>query len=218
MTPQLEQAIYLLNASTNELRHVVALMLECNPFLEVETEVLGATLVERHSPAALSLHAHLREQVRRMALSPELAAMVHLLIEGVDGSGYFDDPRGYIYEHLANNDAGGSETLPDRLDIALKLLQSLEPLGVGARDLVECLTLQLRAMPQSKAQTVAITICKQHLELLARRDLNKLVAATGADKELLKAAQVLIMTCDPKSGPSFTRGGAQNVIPEVIVQ
>ena len=49
---------------------------------------------------------------------------------------------------------------------------------------------------------MAIIICKQHLELLARRDLKKLMAATGADEELLKAAQALIVACEPKPGPA----------------
>ena len=54
--------------------------------------------------------------------------------------------------------------------------------GVGTRDLAECLALQLRARPRSEAQAVAIIVAKQHLDLLARRDLKKLVAATGADE------------------------------------
>jgi hypothetical protein len=71
------------------------------------------------------------------------------------------------------------------LKIALCRVQSLEPAGVGARNVAECLTLQLRLMPRSEAQMIAIIVCKQHLDLLARRDLKKLMAATGADEELL---------------------------------
>ena len=57
---------------------------------------------------------------------------------------------------------------------------------MGARNLAECLTLQLRAQPRSEAQMIAIIVCKQHLDLLARRDLKKLMAATGADEDLLQ--------------------------------
>jgi RNA polymerase sigma-54 factor len=65
---------------------------------------------------------------------------------------------------------------------------------------------------------VAIIVCKQHLDLLARRDLKKLMAATGADEEMLKAAQALIVSCEPKPGRPFTRAEANVVVPDVIVQ
>ena len=86
-----------------------------------------------------------------------------------------------------------------------KWLQSLDPAGVGARDLAECLTLQLRARPRSEAQAIAIIICKQHLDLLARRDFKKLTAATGADEALLREAQALIVALEPKPGRPFAR-------------
>ena len=59
----------------------------------------------------------------------------------------------------------------------------MEPTGVGARDLAECLTLQLRTLPRCEAQAIAIIVCKSHLPLLARRDLKKLMAVTGADED-----------------------------------
>jgi RNA polymerase sigma-54 factor len=94
----------------------------------------------------------------------------------------------------------------------------MEPLGVGARDLSECLTLQLRALPRSEAQMVAIIVCKQHLDLLARRDGKKLMAATGADEDLLKQAQQLILGCEPKPGRPFARAESNIIVPDVIVQ
>ena len=105
----------------------------------------------------------------------------------------------------------------DRLRCGLRFLQSMEPTGVGAANLAECLTLQLRA-PRSEAQMVAIIVCKSHLDLLARRDLKKLIAATGADEELLKQAQALIVACEPKPGRPFARAEANIIVPDVIVQ
>jgi len=61
-------------------------------------------------------------------------------------------------------------------------------------------------------------ICKQHLELLARRDMKKLMAATGADEDLIKEAQGLIVTCEPKPGRQFARAEANVIVPDVIVQ
>ena len=65
---------------------------------------------------------------------------------------------------------------------------------------------------------IAILICKHHLDLLARRDAKKLMAATGADEELLKAAQSLIVRCEPKPGRPFTKAEANIIVPDVIVQ
>jgi RNA polymerase sigma-54 factor len=108
--------------------------------------------------------------------------------------------------------------LLERLPCALRWLQSLDPIGVGASDLSECLTLQLRAMPRCEEQTIAILICKHHLDLLARRDVKKLAIATGADEDLIRAAQELIVRLEPKPGRQFSRAEANIIVPDVIVQ
>ncbi|MEF7617033.1 RNA polymerase factor sigma-54 [Aquincola sp. MAHUQ-54] len=167
----------------------------------------------------ISLQEHLRSQLAGMRLEPADAAALHVLIESLNEDGYLADTLEDIAEQLAGDaDPEAREELLERLQCALKWLQSLEPLGVGARDLPECLVLQLKAQPRSEAQAVAIIVCRQHLELLARRDLKKLIAATGADEELLKAAQDLIRRCEPKPGRPFARAEANIIVPDVIVQ
>jgi RNA polymerase sigma-54 factor len=94
----------------------------------------------------------------------------------------------------------------------------MEPTGVGAKNLAECLTLQLRQQPRCEAQMIAIIVCKQHLDLLAKRDLKKLMAATGADEALLKEAQALIVALEPKPARRFARAEANIIVPDVIVQ
>lgn len=165
-----------------------------------------------------SLQDHLHRQVLGMRLSDEDAAAVKVLIESLNDDGYLDDPLEDIAASLAGEDEEQREELLERLRCALKWLQNMEPLGVGARDLSECLTLQLRAMERCEAQMIAILICKQHLELLARRDMKKLMAATGADDELIKEAQALIVACEPKPGRQFARAEANIIVPDVIVQ
>jgi len=167
-----------------------------------------------------TLQDHLRQQLLGMRLSPEDAAAVHVLIESLDDDGYLADPLEEIAARLVDEDADEAqrEELLQRLQCALKWLQSLEPCGVGARSLSECLMLQLRQQARCEAQMIAIIVCKQHLDLLARRDMKKLMAATGADEELLKAAQTLIVACEPKPGRPFTRAEANIVVPDVIVQ
>ncbi len=173
---------------------------------------------QERNTASLSLQDHLRAQLAGMRLGQEDFAALHVLIESLDGDGYLADSLDDIAAHLAEDDDDSRQALLERLQCALKWLQSLEPLGVGARDLPECLTLQLRAMPRCEAQAIAIIVAKQHLDLLARRDLKRLLAVTGADEELLKAAQALIVSCEPKPGRPFTRAEANIIIPDVIVQ
>ena len=166
-----------------------------------------------------SLQDHLREQLSGMRLPAADAAAVMVLIESLNDDGYLDDPIEEIAEQLAANaNAEQREELHDRLKCALRWLQSMEPTGVGARDLAECLTLQLRARPRSEVQTIAIIVCKHHLELLARRELKKLMAATGADEEMLREAQALIKTLEPKPGRQFSRAEANIIVPDVFVQ
>jgi len=169
-----------------------------------------------------TLQAHLRGQIAGMRLSDEDLAALQVLIESLDGDGYLADPIDEIAERLAEmlelEDADSREMLLDRLQCALRWLQSLEPIGVGARSLGECLVLQLRATPLCDARQVAIRICEQHLDLLARRDVKKLSAATGASEELLRLAQTLIVACEPKPGRPFAAAEANIIVPDVVVQ
>jgi len=170
------------------------------------------------SAAAESLADHLRAQLACMRLSHEDQAALAVLIDSLDGDGYLADTLEDIAARLTGDDDAAREDLLERLRCALKWLQSLEPTGVGARDLGECLILQLRAQPRSQAQAIAILICRQHLELLARRDTKKLAAATGADEDLLREAQALIVRLEPKPGRPFGGAEARAIVPDVIVQ
>ena len=171
---------------------------------------------DRDTPT-VSLQDHLREQLSGMRLPAVDAAAVMVLIESLNDDGYLDDPLEDIAAQLADDDDQREELLT-RLQCALRWLQSMEPTGVGASDLAECLTLQLRTQPRCEAQMIAIIVCKSHLELLARRDLKKLMAATGADEDQLREAQALIKALEPKPGRQFARAEANIIIPDVFVQ
>jgi RNA polymerase sigma-54 factor len=164
-----------------------------------------------------TLQDHLRSQLAGMRLTPEDRAAVEALIESLDADGYLADPLAEIAERLAGDDAQAREDLLERLQCALHWLQSMDPPGVGARDLADCLCLQLRARPRSAAQALAIVICRQHLELLARRDVKRLVAATGAGEDDLREARELIVRCEPKPGRSFGGSDSRVVVPDVFV-
>ncbi len=172
------------------------------------------------------LTEHLRAQLVGMRLSTVDAALVNALIDSLNDDGYLEDSLEAMVERWSDasdpSDIPGNEAsredLTERLQCALRWLQSMEPVGVGARDLVECLTLQLRVHPRSEAQAVAILIVKRHLDALAKRDYKRLSAATGADEALLREAQALIVRCEPKPGRPFARTDQQIVVPDVIVR
>lgn len=175
--------------------------------------------LERNA-VSISLQEHLRQQLGGTRLSAKDMAAVDILIESLNEDGYLADPLEDIALSLLPEDADEDtrEEVLSTLRCALGWLQNLEPVGVGAANLSECLILQLRTLPVSEARQVAILICQHHLELLARRDTKKLMAAAGADEAMIKAAQGLIVTLEPKPGRAFTRAEANIIVPDVIVQ
>jgi RNA polymerase sigma-54 factor len=173
---------------------------------------------QAHRSAPPSLARHLHEQLPGLRLSEADAAAVRVLIESLDDDGYLGDSLDEIVQVLgAGLDEDALDDLQSRLRCALHWLQRLDPPGVGARSLSECLSLQLRLRPAEPARAVALAICADHLELLARRDARKLMAATGADEALLREAQALILACEPKPGRPFADAESQVIVPDVIV-
>ena len=182
--------------------------------------------MERNS-VAISLQEHLRQQLLGMRLSAADMAAVEMLIESLNEDGYLADSLEDIADSLMppgeedlddGDEPTAREELLSRLRCALGWLQSLEPVGVGAANLNECLLLQLRTQVPTPERDVAMDICAHHLELLARRDTKRLMAATGADEFTLKEAQALIVALEPKPGRAFTRAEANIIVPDVIVQ
>ena len=169
-----------------------------------------------------SLQDHLRAQIAGMRLGDEDRAALEVLIESLDGDGYLADPLLEIAERLAEmlgvSTGEANDELLGRLNIALKWLQSLEPTGVGARSLPECLILQLRITPACAARLLAERICEHHLDLLSRRDLKRLTALTDADEDLVREAQALIVACEPKPGRPFSPAEGNIIVPDVIVR
>ena len=177
--------------------------------------------------SSVSLQDHLREQLLGMRLGDEDRAALWVLIESLDGDGYLADPLEEIAERLAEMLEGDAvpglegtepDALIDRLRCALRWLQSMEPPGIGARNLGECLCLQLRMGPKSPARQVALKISEQHLELLARRDMRRLTSLTGASEDLVREAHELIKACEPKPGRPFAQTESNAIVPDVIVR
>jgi len=197
----------------------------------------GAQRDEDDSPSdpssgLISLAEHLQAQLAGMRLSSSDRAALQVLIDSLNEDGWLDDSIEDIAGSLLGlrpdatfSGVAVDETLRqafldlvDRLNCALKWLQALDPVGVGARNLPECLCLQLRAMVPNPERELALLIVDRHLDLLARRDTRKLMAATGCDEQDLRWAQQLIRECDPRPGRAFASDVGAIVIPDVIVQ
>ena len=176
-----------------------------------------------------SLTGHLHRQALALRLSPEDAAVLGFLIESLNDDGYLEDSIAQLAATLVggDDDLEQLEQLVHRFTLALALLQSLEPVGVGARNLAECLSLQLKsrlaerdvgAEDRGCLQT-ALKICALPgaLELLARRDAKRLAALVGEGEDAVRAAMQTIARLEPKPGRPFADAESQVIVPDVIV-
>ena len=168
-----------------------------------------------------SLQSHLHRQALSMRLSEEDSAALRFLIESLNDDGYLEEPLAALAAGLAPHDPEQQEELVHRFTVALHLLHHLEPVGVGARSLSECLSLQLRAQcagaPEDAACHTALRICAQPIDLLARRDVRRLAQLCGETDVRIKAAIALITRLEPKPGRRFIDVERNVVIPDVLV-
>src|SRR5512134_3332294 len=170
------------------------------------------------TPDTPTLREHLRAQLSLTNLGARDRAFVEILIDALDDDGYLTQPLEEIAALLPPQLSEDPEALAEELKIALCHLQHFEPAGVGARSPAECLTLQLKSLPEETERGLALEIVEKHLELLAARDYTRLKALTGASEDALRAAQRLIQALNPRPGSAFAKLEARYVIPDVIVK
>lgn len=166
-----------------------------------------------------SLQQHLHNQLSLTPLGERDRQLVSLLIEALDDDGYLSSSLEELTELLGEYPSEELEVDPLELTAALKLLQSFEPAGVGARDLSECLWLQLNAMnPDTPNLGLAKTLVKEHLALLAEREYGKIKRLLGlTDPQFIQLRQ-LITSLNPRPGAAFTPLDARYVVPDVFVK
>jgi len=168
-----------------------------------------------------SLQSHLHRQILSLRLCEEDRVVLRFLIESLNDDGYLEDSIESLAAGLAPHDPAEQEELVHRFTVALHLLQNLEPLGVGARSLAECLSLQLRVLakdaPEDAPCHTALRICVAPMELLARRDVRRLAQLTGETEPRIKAAIALITRLEPKPGRRFVDVERNVVVPDVLV-
>ena len=183
-----------------------------------DQEVDAADLVRGHE----SLQSHLHRQALALRLGEEDRAALSFLIESLNDDGLLDESLASLAAQLAPGDLPQQDELVHRFTMALGLLQHLEPVGVGARSLAECLGLQLRALieddgAEDSPYRVALRICAQPIELLARRDIKRLAQLCGDSEAAIKAAIPVIARLEPKPGRRFVDVERNIVVPDVLV-
>ena len=207
-----------LQATHMELSHLVTQALNANPALEEAPPLPGETehsapdsdAARRHEflmdslPDQVTLSAHLEEQVLQSALPAELERAALALIARLDSRGFFAD---------APESAGLPAPL---LHKALRIVQDLEPAGVGARDLRESLLLQLAR--EGELQTLPAILVRDHWDALIRHRYAETARALGVEEESVAAAAHHISRLNPDPGSSFARVESLVITPDVIVQ
>jgi len=162
-----------------------------------------------------SLTAHLASQLSLLHISERDKRLVSLLIDSLNDDGYLPQTLEEIGEMLPPE----LDVNHDDLAIALQHLQHLEPIGVGARNLAECLALQLAAMPDDTPQRdAALDIVRHHLDALAARDFARLKRVLKCDDACLRVVQKLITSLNPRPGRDFSTEETRFVVADVIVR
>ena len=175
--------------------------------------------------APVSLCDHLHEQARALALSDRDRTWLETLIESIDEDGYLRESIEELEASVAEEFIAlfGERLDEDEIRLGLTLLQSMDPIGVGARHLQECLMLQCvrleSALDQERPQ---VSLAKQMiadpslLEALGARAFADLCKVLRCDREALRDAIALIQSLNPKPGNTFAQDAAETVIPDVI--
>jgi RNA polymerase sigma-54 factor len=164
--------------------------------------------------AATSLREHLSWQLGFLGLPARDRILVQCLIDALDDDGYLTQSLEDVGESLPSE----LEIDADELQIALRHLQNFDPTGVGARDTRECLALQLKALPEDETRILALSIVREHLDLLAARDFSRLKKLIECDDEQLRAAQFLIRSLNPRPGAAYAVLDARYITPDVVVR
>ncbi len=178
-----------------------------------DSEAEASDLARSHD----SLQDHLHSQALGLRLSEEDSGALHFPIESLNDDGYLEDSLAALAAGLAGDDLEAAEALEQHFAVALKLLQHMEPAGVGARNLAEALSLQLLDCKDCEEVRAALAICQQPMELLAKRDVKRLAHLCGFSEAVIKGAIAVIGRLDPKPGRRFVNVERNLIVPDVIV-
>ncbi len=162
------------------------------------------------------LRSHLRGQITDSGLTPKLETACQAVIESIDERGYLCETPAELGRSLREQGYPASD---DLIEQAAQMVRTLEPAGVGAYDLGDCLTLQLNRLENSTpALTLATEIASNHLEMLAQGDAKAVARETGATLDEVRLAIDLIKSLDPTPGREFDESRVDYIVPELAVR
>lgn len=161
-----------------------------------------------------TLQDHLMWQVELTPFSDTDRAIATSIVDAVDDTGYLTVPLEDILESM-----GDEEIDIDEVEAVLKRIQRFDPVGVAAKDLRDCLLIQLSQFDKTTPWLEeARLIISDHLDLLANHDFRTLMRVTRLKEDVLKEAVNLIQSLDPRPGQSIQTGEPEYVIPDVLVR
>ena len=253
MTPQLQQAIRLLQLPVMELQAQIQEALEANVMLEStdapgETSAPEPTPQERESPvvettwndsqtigprdsvysprdsnaqqefaprAGETLQEHLIWQLEMESLNPTEFFLGQALVDAINDDGYLIDELAEIQKNLKPEvDASIEE-----IEHMLVKIQQLDPIGIGARSLAECLALQLNVLePETPGLSMANAIVSEHLDLVAGQKFAVLRRRLNASEDQIEQAIGLITSLHPRPGAAVHSAPPDYVVPDVYVR
>jgi len=272
MTPQLQQAIRLLQLSSLDLQAEIQEALESNPLLEVDNEAETGTGAEEavassqsetnadsdtseilqqekmdelvvdtqwedwgfsgasssfrndeefpeyQGETTESLRDKILWQLDMMPLSETDRAIAMILVDAMDDRGYIQVCPEDVVDIMLDEDGDESITVAEVMAI-LHLIQSFEPAGIGARDLRECLALQLRRR-ESDDPIVrqALKMVEQDFDKLSARNYKALMRKYKINEEQLRQIMALIQSLDPRPGGQLVEPAPQYIVPDVFVR
>jgi RNA polymerase sigma-54 factor len=267
MTPQLQQAIRLLQMPALELQAHIRELLESNVMLEPvedadttsgfdaveaptsEPEVTQAAAADQEAPVEVvddhwgeqsagpsdsswngddddrqqefadasgeTVQEHLLWQLEMAKLPARWLAIASAIVDAINDDGYLMEPL----EEIANTLRPEIEADVAEIEQVLLRIQQLDPPGIAARSVSECLELQLRQLDaDTPGLAIAITIVRSHLEQMAGRELALLRRELKASEEEVACALILVRSCHPRPGATISGGSAEYVVPDVFVR
>lgn len=171
------------------------------------------SFLENQSGSSEDLQEHLLWQISMSQLSEIDKRIAVTIVQSLDEAGYLCESVEDILESLINE-------LPielDEVESVLKYIQHLDPLGVGARNLRECMLIQLYKQPTNELQKVAVVLVEKHLDLLEKRDYKEIQKRLKINQETFEATITLLRTLQPKPGNAFSSSATDYITPDVFV-
>jgi RNA polymerase sigma-54 factor len=165
--------------------------------------------------AGQSLQEHLLWQLEVAKLGPRELAIARAIVDAISDDGYITESL----DEIANTLRPEIECGAAEVETVLAGVQALDPAGIGARSVGECIELQLRQLdPATPGFSTAIEIARHHLELVAERELSLLRRELRATEEEITCALALVRSCHPRPGSTVSTGASEYVVPDVFVR